>query len=82
MTYSNTWSASDDTPQAPVTTSSSVINPSSNNPVQASSSPAQDPSLANTGIDSTNGIMFLLGGLSLALIGAEMLMIARRKRSN
>jgi uncharacterized repeat protein (TIGR02543 family)/LPXTG-motif cell wall-anchored protein len=38
--------------------------------------------LANTGIDSTNGIMFLLGGLSLALIGAEMLMIARRKRSN
>jgi LPXTG-motif cell wall-anchored protein len=38
--------------------------------------------LANTGIDSTNGIMFLLGGLSLALIGAEMIMIARRKRSN
>jgi LPXTG-motif cell wall-anchored protein/uncharacterized repeat protein (TIGR02543 family) len=38
--------------------------------------------LANTGIDSTNGIMFLLGGLSLALIGTEMLIIARRKRSN
>jgi uncharacterized repeat protein (TIGR02543 family)/LPXTG-motif cell wall-anchored protein len=38
--------------------------------------------LANTGIDSTNGIMFLLGGLSLALIGAEMIMIARRKRSS
>lgn len=40
------------------------------------------PTLANTGIDSTNGIMFLLGGLSLALIGAELLLIARRKRSN
>jgi LPXTG-motif cell wall-anchored protein len=43
---------------------------------------SSDTTLANTGIDSANGIMFLLGGLSLALIGAEMFMIARRKRSN
>lgn len=38
--------------------------------------------LANTGIDRTNGTLFLLGGLSLALIGAEMIMIARRKSIN
>lgn len=46
------------------------------------SSSSNPQTLANTGIDSTNGILFLLGGFSLALIGAEMLMIARRKRSN
>lgn len=46
------------------------------------SSSSDTQTLANTGIDSTNGIMFLLGGLSLALIGAEMIMIARRKRTN
>jgi uncharacterized repeat protein (TIGR02543 family) len=38
--------------------------------------------LAYTGTNSENMTLFLLGGLSLALIGAEMLMIARRKRSN
>ncbi|MEY4532789.1 MAG: hypothetical protein RI926_558 [Actinomycetota bacterium] len=38
--------------------------------------------LAYTGSDSENMSLFLLGGLSLALIGAEMIMIARRKRSN
>ena len=38
--------------------------------------------LANTGIDSANGTLFLIGGLSLALIGAELIMIARRKRSS
>jgi hypothetical protein len=38
--------------------------------------------LANTGINSATGISLLAGGLSLALIGAEMFMIARRKRSN
>ncbi|WP_298118857.1 LPXTG cell wall anchor domain-containing protein, partial [uncultured Aurantimicrobium sp.] len=38
--------------------------------------------LANTGIDKTTGISLLAGGLSLALVGAEMFMIARRKRSN
>ena len=38
--------------------------------------------LAYTGNNTGNMTMFLLGGLSLALIGAEMLMIARRKRSN
>ena len=38
--------------------------------------------LANTGINSGTGISLLIGGASLALIGAEMIMIARRKRSN
>ena len=38
--------------------------------------------LANTGVDSTSAISLLAGGLSLALVGAEMFMIARRKRSN
>lgn len=38
--------------------------------------------LANTGIDSANGFMLLSGGLSIALIGAVMLMIARRKRNS
>lgn len=38
--------------------------------------------LANTGIDSATGLALLAGGLSLALVGAEMFMIARRKRSN
>jgi uncharacterized repeat protein (TIGR02543 family) len=36
-------------------------------------------SLANTGINSVTGISLLAGGLSLALVGAEMFMIARRK---
>lgn len=39
-------------------------------------------SLANTGINSATGISLLAGGLSLALVGAELFMIARRKRSN
>jgi uncharacterized repeat protein (TIGR02543 family) len=38
--------------------------------------------LANTGINTATGISLLAGGLSLALVGAEMFMIARRKRSN
>ena len=38
--------------------------------------------LANTGVDSTSAALLLAGGLSLALVGAEMFMIARRKRSN
>lgn len=38
--------------------------------------------LANTGISSSAGISLLAGGLSLALVGVEMNMIARRKRSN
>lgn len=38
--------------------------------------------LANTGINSASGISLLAGGLSLALVGAELYMIARRKRSN
>ena len=38
--------------------------------------------LANTGVDSTSAILLLAGGLSLALVGTEMFMIARRKRSN
>ena len=38
--------------------------------------------LANTGINTASGISLLAGGLSLALVGAEMFMIARRKRSN
>ena len=38
--------------------------------------------LANTGISSATGISLLVGGLSLAIIGAELFMIARRKRSN
>lgn len=37
--------------------------------------------LANTGISSAAGISLLAGGLSLALVGTEMNMIARRKRS-
>ena len=47
-----------------------------------STSDTQPAELAYTGINSTNMTMFLLGGLSLALVGAEMIMIARRKRSN
>ena len=35
--------------------------------------------LANTGIKSATGISLLAGGLSLALVGAEMFIIARRK---
>ena len=38
--------------------------------------------LANTGVDSAAAFTLLAGGLSLALVGAEMFMIARRKRSN
>ncbi|MDH6423110.1 InlB B-repeat-containing protein [Aurantimicrobium minutum] len=38
--------------------------------------------LANTGINTATGISLLAGGLSLALVGAELFMIARRKRSN
>ena len=38
--------------------------------------------LANTGINAGTGISLLAGGLSLALVGAEMFMIARRKRNN
>ena len=38
--------------------------------------------LANTGINTASGISLLAGGLSLALVGAELFMIARRKRSN
>jgi len=38
--------------------------------------------LANTGINSATGISLLAGGMSLALVGAEMFLIARRKRSN
>ena len=38
--------------------------------------------LANTGVNAGTGISLLAGGLSLALVGAEMFMIARRKRSN
>lgn len=36
--------------------------------------------LANTGVDSASAILLLAGGLSLALVGAEMFMISRRKR--
>ena len=46
------------------------------------SSSSSSDSLANTGINSATGISLLAGGLSLALVGAEMFMIARRKRSN
>ena len=35
--------------------------------------------LANTGLNPATGISLLVGGLSLALVGAEMFMIARRK---
>lgn len=38
--------------------------------------------LANTGINTAAGIFLLVGGASLALVGAELLLIARRKRSN
>lgn len=38
--------------------------------------------LANTGINSATGISLLAGGLSLALVGAELFLIARRKRSS
>jgi len=82
MTYSNQWTSADDSPEAPVTTTAGVVAPSSNNSGQVSSAPAAEASLANTGIDSVNGSLFLIGGLSLALVGAEMLMIARRKRNN
>lgn len=47
-----------------------------------STSSAIPAELANTGVDSTSAILLLAGGLSLALVGAEMFMIARRKRSN
>lgn len=46
------------------------------------SSSSSSNTLANTGINSAAGISLLAGGLSLALVGAEMFMIARRKRSN
>ena len=46
------------------------------------SSSSSSDSLANTGINTASGISLLAGGLSLALVGAEMFMIARRKRSN
>ena len=36
-------------------------------------------SLANTGVNAASGISLLAAGLSLALIGAEMFIIARRK---
>ena len=39
-------------------------------------------SLANTGINTASGIFLFAGGLSLALVGAELFLIARRKRSN
>ena len=52
-------------------------------PSNGSSSNASDSStLANTGINTASGISLLAGGLSLALVGAELFMIARRKRSN
>ena len=35
--------------------------------------------LANTGVNPATGISLLVGGLSLALVGAEMFIIARRK---
>ena len=38
--------------------------------------------LANTGINTDTGISLLAAGLSLALVGAELFLIARRKRSN
>ena len=38
--------------------------------------------LAYTGSNGANTSLLLLGGLSLAFVGAEMFMIARRKRSN
>lgn len=38
--------------------------------------------LANTGINTASGISLLVGGASLAFVGAELLLIARRKRSN
>ncbi|MDH6277186.1 LPXTG-motif cell wall-anchored protein/uncharacterized repeat protein (TIGR02543 family) [Aurantimicrobium minutum] len=46
------------------------------------SSSSTPEALANTGIDSSSAILLLAGGLSLALVGAEMFIIARRKRSN
>ncbi|MDH6423109.1 InlB B-repeat-containing protein [Aurantimicrobium minutum] len=46
-----------------------------------SSSTSAQP-LANTGINTASGISLLTGGLSLALVGAELFMIARRERSN
>ena len=54
------------------------VTPSNN----SSSGSSSSDSLANTGINSATGISLLAGGLSLALVGAEMFMIARRKRSN
>ena len=52
--------------------------PSNNSSSGSSSSDA----LANTGINTATGISLLAAGLSLALVGAELFMIARRKRSN
>ena len=48
----------------------------------SSSGTSNTETLANTGINSATGISLLAGGLSLALVGTEMFMIARRKRSN
>lgn len=48
----------------------------------SSSSSSNSSSLANTGINTATGISLLVGGASLALVGAELLLIARRKRSN
>jgi uncharacterized repeat protein (TIGR02543 family) len=48
----------------------------------SNSSSSSSNNLANTGIDSAVAFSLLAGGLSLALVGAEMFMIARRKRSN
>ena len=58
--------------------STTPVTPSNN----SSSSTNSSQNLANTGINTASGISLLVGGLSLALVGAEMFMIARRKRSN
>ena len=55
-----------------ISASGTLLSTSSNIPAE----------LANTGINAGTGISLLAGGLSLALVGAEMFMIARRKRSN
>jgi uncharacterized repeat protein (TIGR02543 family) len=48
----------------------------------SSSSSSSSNGLANTGINSATGISLLVGGASLAVVGAELILIARRKRSN
>lgn len=48
----------------------------------SSSSGSSSQVLANTGINTATGVSLLVGGASLALVGAELLLIARRKRSN